>query len=54
MPPGRIEAHDPPVFVDDLQAPAHVDGRRCYDLPAIDQGELGRAAADVDVENAFA
>ena len=49
---GRVEADDPHVLVDHLQAAADVDGGGDHHLAALDQTELGGAAADVDVEDA--
>ena len=51
---GRVEPYDPAVLVDHLQAAAdmHRGGRDHAAL--LDQAELGGAAADIDVEDAFA
>ena len=47
-----IESHDAVRGIDDLQAAADMDRRGGDDLPALNDGELGGAAADVDVEDA--
>ena len=51
---GRIEPDDPAVAVDHLKPAADVDGGGRDDAALLDQRELGRAAADVDVEDALA
>ena len=53
MLPGRVEAHDVVRVVDHLQAAADMDGRRDHHLALLDHRQLGRAAADVDVEDAL-
>src|SRR5439155_3851800 len=53
MAPGRIQPHDAPLFIDDQQPAPHVHGGGSDHLPPLDKGELGRAAADVDVEYAL-
>src|SRR5712671_4665896 len=53
MAPGRIQPHDAPLFIDDQQPAPHVHGGGSDHLPPLDKGELGGAAADVDVEYAF-
>ena len=50
---GRIEPDDPPVLLDHLQAAADVHGGGRDHAALLDQRELGRAAADVDVEDAL-
>ncbi len=54
MPSGGIEADDPPRFVHDLQSAADVQRRSRLHFPPLDQRKLRRAAADIDIENAFA
>ena len=52
-PPGRIEPHDVATF-GDLQTAADMDGGGRNHLAAFEHADLGRAAADVDVEHALA
>ena len=47
----RIEARDAAIGVHDDEAPADVDRRGLLDVPVRHQCELGRPAADVDVED---
>ena len=47
-----LDAREPLLWVFDQQPPADRDRRRRDDLAALDQRELGGAAADVDVEDA--
>ncbi len=49
---GRIEAHDALLAIDHQQAPADVHRGGGDHAPVLDQAKLGRAAADVHVENA--
>jgi hypothetical protein len=50
---GWIKPHDAAGLIHDLEAPANVQRRRRNHGAFIDNGELGGAAADVDVEDAF-
>ncbi len=50
--PGRVEADDEAIAVDDLEPAADVYGGGRHHLAALHHGELGGAATDVDVENA--
>ncbi len=49
----RVEPHDAAVVVDHLQSPADVNGGGRDDAALFQDGELGRAATDVDVEDAL-
>ena len=51
---GRIEPHDLAPLVHDLQPPADMHGRGGEHPAALDQRQLGGAAADIDVEDALA
>lgn len=50
----RIEAYDAALRIGDLQPPADMDCGGCDHAAFLDERELGRAAADVDVEDALA
>ena len=53
MAAGGIETHNAAGRVHDLQPPADMHSGGGNDVALFDHGELGGAAADVDVENAL-
>jgi hypothetical protein len=50
QPRGWLDAHDAIVVIDGHQSPTNVDRRCLEDLPATQQRELARAAANVNVQ----
>jgi hypothetical protein len=54
IPSRRIEAGDAVRLVDDLQSPADMEGRGRDHLSLVDDRELRRAPADVEIEDAAA
>ncbi len=52
--PGGIETDDAAIGIDDEEAAADMDRRRRQHAAAFDDRELGRAAADVEIEDAHA
>ena len=51
---GGLDAGDHAVLVHGHEATANVGGRRLQDLAVLDEGELGSAAADIDIEDGVA